>query len=128
MRPKEVYDGAIPSGNSLVAMIFEELAELTGEIFWRKQADRQHLFTASCAEISPADFSFAMNALMKASYPQRELICACASNRIPRELESYMRSAASESTSIIFKSPDNAKLFGRVCTVYRGLPIAEQKR
>lgn len=123
MRPKEVYDGAIPSGNSLVAMIFEELAELTGEIFWRKQADRQHLFTASCAEISPADFSFAMNALMKASYPQRELICACASNRIPRELESYMRSAASESTSIIFKSPDNAKLLAECAPFTADYPL-----
>lgn len=123
LRPKEMYDGAVPSGNSLAAMLFEELAKLTGEIYWREAADKQHQFTASCAEISPADFSFAMTAFMKALYPQQELICAAAESRIPSELSSYIRSADSENTSILFKSPINSKLLAECAPFTADYPV-----
>lgn len=37
-RPKETYDGAIPSGNSAAAMALQALADLTGEVRWREAA------------------------------------------------------------------------------------------
>lgn len=123
-RPKDTYDGAIPSGNSMTAMVFEELAELTGEIYWRNQADKQHEFTASYAEISPADFSFAMTAFMKRLYPQQELICAA--NAIPEELESFMRSAGSDNTSILFKSSQNAELLAMCAPLTESYPVPEK--
>lgn len=34
-RPKETYDGAIPSGNSVAAVVLQTLASLTGELEWQ---------------------------------------------------------------------------------------------
>ena len=51
-RPKETYDGAIPSGNSVAAMVLETLAQLTGEVKWRRSADRQMRFAAGQAALS----------------------------------------------------------------------------
>lgn len=123
-RPKDTYDGAIPSGNSMTARVFEELAELTGEIYWRNQADKQHEFTASYAEMSPADFSFAMTAFMKSLYPQQELICAA--NAIPSELETFMRSAESANTSILFKSGQNTELLAMCAPFTENYPVPEK--
>ena len=65
-RPKEVYDGAIPSGNSAAGMVLETLAQLTGEEKWRAAADRQLRFLAGQAEEYPAGHCFALLAMDKA--------------------------------------------------------------
>ena len=54
VRPKESYDGAIPSGNAVAAMVLEVLAQLTGEQCWRDAADRQHRFLSGQAGQYPA--------------------------------------------------------------------------
>ena len=65
-RPKEVYDGALPSGNSAAGMVLETLAQLTGEAKWRAAADRQMRFLAGQAEEYPAGHCFALLAMDKA--------------------------------------------------------------
>ena len=65
-RPKETYDGAIPSGNSAAGMLLETLAQLTGEEKWRAATDRQLRFLAGQAEEYPAGHCFALLAMDKA--------------------------------------------------------------
>lgn len=65
-RPKETYDGALPSGNSAAGMVLETLAQLTGEAKWRVAADRQLRFLAGQAEEYPAGHCFALLAMDKA--------------------------------------------------------------
>ena len=40
-RPKETYDGAIPSGNSVAALVLQKLAALTGDVQWQAAAVRR---------------------------------------------------------------------------------------
>ena len=43
-RPKETYDGAMPSGNSVAAMVLQTLASLTGERSWQAAADMTEMY------------------------------------------------------------------------------------
>lgn len=75
-RPKELYDGAIPSGNSVAAYGLFQLAKLTGNAELEELAEKQLTYLASNVQDYPAGYSFAMMAFMLALYPSREVVCA----------------------------------------------------
>lgn len=54
LNPKEVYDGAIPSGNSIVAYNFVRLYQLTENEKYRELAEKQIAFLSSQASDYPA--------------------------------------------------------------------------
>lgn len=105
-RPKELYDGAMPSGNSVAAVVLEELAALTGETKWRDRADRQLGFIAGRIGGYAAGSSFALLAAAKRLLPCRELVCA--SESVPGELTEYLRKNPAYELSVIYKSSGNA--------------------
>ena len=57
MNPKETYDGAIPSGNSVMAYNFIRLYQLTEKEKYRKLADKQMDFMSGQADKYPAGHS-----------------------------------------------------------------------
>ena len=68
-RPKEVYDGAVPSGNSVAACALLALERATGETSWRKVAEK--ILDTFSTEISqtPANFTQMLAALDEAMGP-----------------------------------------------------------
>ena len=64
LRPKETYDGAIPSGNSLMAWNLVRLAQLTGGSGYEREAERQLNFLAADAERYPAGYAMFLLALL----------------------------------------------------------------
>lgn len=119
-RPKESYDGAIPSGNSVAAMGLEMLAQLTGEQKWRKAADRQMRFMAGQAEDYPAGHTFALLAMHKALNPERELIVC--SEALPTELKNL----SSDNFSILYKSTENAARLAKCAPFTADYPVPSQ--
>ena len=65
-RPKETWDGAVPSGNSCAALALRQLAEQTQAPRWRQAAERQLRFAAGMAEEHPTAHGFALLALERA--------------------------------------------------------------
>ncbi|MGM9592960.1 MAG: thioredoxin domain-containing protein [Candidatus Onthomonas sp.] len=123
-RPKETYDGAMPSGNSVAAALLEALAALTGETFWREAADRQLRFLAGQAAELPAGHCFGLLVMADRLYPHRELICA--GSRVPDELWDYLRSHPADDLSILFLSKDNAKALADCAPFTASYPIPEE--
>lgn len=74
-RPKEVYDGAIPSGNSVAAYDLVLLARLTGEERYRSRSEKQLDFLAGSMQEYPMGYGFALTALQLAVAPSQELVC-----------------------------------------------------
>lgn len=120
-RPKELYDGAIPSGNSVAAVVFEELAALTGETKWREISDRQLVFIAGRIGRYPAGNSFALLAMAKRLMPGRELVCA--SESVPPELTKYLKENAAYELSILYKSSENAELLAGCAPFTEAYPV-----
>lgn len=74
-RPKEFYDSAIPSGNSVAAYCIIKLAKLTGDPYWEKLAQKQLGAFAVMFDQQPAACTFALKALVQEIYPSEELVC-----------------------------------------------------
>ena len=89
-RPKEMYDGAMPSGNSAAAMALQKLAALTGDVDWQDAARRQMGYCAGESYEYPAGYSFALLAMADAVYPHRELVCTVSggtSEKLRRQID-----------------------------------------
>jgi uncharacterized protein YyaL (SSP411 family) len=76
IRPKELYDGALPSGNSVATLNFLRLARLTGRNELEELAQSQFNAFGSVIEQSPRGYAFMLSAILFASSPTREIIVA----------------------------------------------------
>lgn len=123
-RPKETYDGALPSGNSVAAMVLQRLAMLTGETEWQEAAHRQLRFMVGEITGYPAGSSFALLAMADALYLHRELICAVNGN-VPWELKAYLKENPADELHILIKSADNAALLSQCAPFTRDYPVPE---
>jgi len=123
-RPKETYDGAIPSGNSAAAMVLQRLAALTGEIKWQDAADRQMAFLVSAIGEYPASSCFGVLAMMDALYPHRELVCA-AQDGLPDKLLQYLKENPADDIQVLLKTGDNAETLAQCAPFTQHYPIPE---
>ena len=124
-RPKETYDGAMPSGNSAAAMVLQTLASLTGERSWQAAADRQLLFLAREIGEYPSASCYGVLAIMNALYPRRELVCA-ASDGLPDELKDYLKKHPADDLYVLLKHKENAETLAECASFTKDYPIPEQ--
>lgn len=123
-RPKETYDGAIPSGNSVAAMVLQRLAAMTGETKWQDAADRQMEFLATSVGEYPASSCFGVLAMMDALFAHRELVCATKEG-LPAELENYLAEHPAEDLHVLLKTEANAKLLAQCAPFAQDYPVPE---
>lgn len=76
MRMKELYDGAMPSGNSMAAYVMQRLALMTGDEELRQLADRQIEVFAGDVTRYPNGYAMFMHAVLLAVGPTREIVIA----------------------------------------------------
>lgn len=107
-RPMEVFDGAMPSGNSAAAQLFVSLARLTGEERWRAAAEKQLEFMAGYGAEQPAGMAFALCAMMELIYPTKELVCAAVDEEEPAMLAAVRTKYAPE-LEVLLKTPSSAE-------------------
>lgn len=122
-RPKETYDGAIPSGNSVAAVVLEQLSKLTGEIKWQQLSRRQLSFLAGSIEDYPAGHCMALLAVSQAVYSSSELVCVTAGKTIPEELTSYLRSTPAVNLSVLVKTQENKEELEKAAPFTASYPI-----
>lgn len=112
-RPREIFDSALPSGNSAAAVVFDLLFRYTGDIRMREYRDG--LLSVICAhcEKYPAGSPLALCAVLSAVYPTRELLCASPDETVP-ELLSAVTARYSPELTVILKSPRRAESLARI--------------
>lgn len=72
-RPKETYDGALPSGNSVMAYCLVRLFQITGCETYEKAAERQLEFLSGEAAHYPAGYSLFLTALLFYLHPGKKI-------------------------------------------------------
>lgn len=122
-RPKETYDGAIPSGNSVAALVLERLWKLSGDTKWRDVSQRQLRFLVGEIAEVPAGHSMALLAISQAVYPSSELVCVTAEKHIPEELLSFLRRNPLPNLTLLIKTPGNAEALGKAAPFTNDYPI-----
>jgi len=73
-RPKETYDGALPSGNSIIAYCLVRLSQLTQKEKYEQAAKKQLAFMSSEARYYPAGYSMFLTAMQLYLYPPQKII------------------------------------------------------
>jgi len=76
-RPKEIYDGAIPSGNSVATLNFLRLARLTGRFDLEEKAKLQFATFSQNLQSVPRGQTYFLMALMFAEKPTNEIMIIC---------------------------------------------------
>lgn len=78
LKPKETYDGALPSGNSVMAYCLVRLSQITGEEEYRRLAERQLAFLSGEAGQYPAGHGMFLLALLMHLHPMQKITVAAA--------------------------------------------------
>ena len=123
-RTKEAYDGAMPSGNSIAALVLFRLSRLSGELRWREAADLQLSWLAGAAEGYPAGHSFAMLACLEELWPTAELVITA--QKPPEELRGFLREAPRLGLTVLVKTQENAGTLAALAPFTKDYPIPAQ--
>ncbi len=123
-RTKEAYDGAMPSGNSIAALVLFRLSRLTGEMRWREAADLHLSWLAGAAEGYPAGHSFAMLACLEELWPTAELVITA--QKPPEELRGFLLEAPRLGLTVLVKTQENAGTLAALAPFTKDYPIPAQ--
>ena len=125
-RPKEVYDGAVPSGNSMAAVVIARLAKLTGEEKWRQAQEQQMRFLAGMIEDYPAGHSMSLLALFAEFYSSQELVCVTADDVCPAELRDLLCEKVLSNLTVLLKTGKNEGELAEIASFTVQYPIPEE--
>lgn len=120
-RTKEVYDGALPSGNAVAALVLSRLARLTGEKRWREAADCQFRYLAGAVQDYPAGHGFTLMALLEELWPSAHLICV--DERVPEDLTAFLREKSRPGLTVIVKTGENKTRLTQLIPSLAAYPI-----
>lgn len=123
-RIKEVYDGALPSGNAVAALVLSRLGRLTGEEKWRQATQLQLRYLTGAIRTYPAGHSFTLLTLLEKLWPTAELICAA--QAVPEELKDYLRRQPRQGLAVLVKTPENADALAELAPFTANYPVPEE--
>ncbi len=106
-RPKPIYDGAMPSGNSAAALFLNKLSKLTADEKFGEAAEKQLDFVSKVIAAQPSSHSLSLLALMEAEYSSAELVCVTSENEVPAELTELISKKTADNFSVLLKTPKN---------------------
>ncbi len=113
IRPKEIFDGEIPSGNSGAAALFDLLAGYTGDKKYRDISAKALRYTAGVSRKYYAASPFALCAALSGVYPTREILLALPDENIPESFRAVTAGYAPELT-ITVKTPSQAEKLAQI--------------
>ncbi|CAB1063620.1 Uncharacterized protein YyaL [Olavius sp. associated proteobacterium Delta 1] len=128
VRPKELYDGAIPSANSVALFNLVSLARLTGDPRWENQAQALIRAFGGTVKTQPQAFTFFLCALDFALRPGQEVIITGEPQAgDTRQLLTALNLNFSPNKVAIVKSDQNAERLAKFAGYTDGLQVIEGK-
>lgn len=116
-RPKETYDGALPSGNSVMAYCLVRLSQITQSGEYGQAAGRQLAFMSSEAEHYPAGYSMFLIAQLMYFYPPQKITVVLSEEE--REAESvFTRLPLYADITILERPTEEYRLVNEKTTYY----------
>lgn len=122
-RKKDTYDGAMPSGNAVAALVLSRLGRLTGEQKWRDAAARQFCYLSGVVREYPPGYSFSLLAFAEELWPAGELVCTA--REMPGELFSFLREPAQSGLAVLVKTESNTQRLAKLAPFIADFPVPE---
>ena len=112
-RPSEIYDSAMPSGNSGAAVLFDRLYRLTGRQEMRDLRDKMLLYVCGFSGKYTAGCPFALCALVSAVFPTKQVVFALTDEKLPEAIKTVTAGYSPELT-VLIKTPANAEILHKI--------------
>ncbi|WP_408956173.1 thioredoxin domain-containing protein [Natroniella sp. ANB-PHB2] len=109
-RPKEVYDGAMPSGNSVATLNFLKLAKLTGNNDLEEKVEEQIRYFGSQINKNPTAYSYFLSSILSIQVDNREIVIVADVNQQQEETEdmlNFLRASFNPFTTQVVKGKEN---------------------
>lgn len=126
-RPKEVYDGAIPSGNSVASLNIIKLARLTGNTELEEISYKQIEFLAKFISDYPAGYSFALISLVYELYSSKEIVCITHNNEDIKEFQNIINSKFMANTAVIALNKNEREELSEVTEFIKDYDLKDDK-
>lgn len=126
-RQKEIYDGAIPSANSVAALNGFRLSRLTGKTDWEQQS--LDIFKAFSDQIinAPAGYTFALHAYQVMQSETMEIvICSPEWNSETEQMMQTCREYAPAGSAILLKTPEMAEALNDTAPFVKDYPVQDK--
>jgi uncharacterized protein YyaL (SSP411 family) len=128
VRPKELYDGAIPSANSVALMNLLLLSRLTGNPQWEDRAQAQIRAFAGSVKSQPTAFTYFLCALDFAMRPGEEIVITGDSGaKDTREMLAALNLNFAPNKVAIVKTEQNAEKLHQFAGYTDGLEVVKGK-
>ena len=128
VRPKELYDGAIPSANSVALSNLVTLFRLTGDPRWEDRAQTLIQTFAGTVKSQPQAFTYFLCALDFAMRPGQEVIITGEPRAMDtRQLLAALNHNFTPNKVAIFKTDQNAEQLAKFAGYTDGLQVIEGK-
>lgn len=124
-RPKEVYDGAMPSGNSAAAVALLLLSSLTGEEKWRVRGELQLHFLTGWVKDYPMGYGMALSAISRAVCPSQELICTAKNAEHLADLQGFLRENSLPNLTVLIKTEENQEQLSEISPFTAEYPVPQ---
>ncbi|GKX67126.1 thioredoxin domain-containing protein [Inconstantimicrobium mannanitabidum] len=108
-RPKELYDGAMPSGNSVAAYNLIKLSRFTGQKELEELAEKQLDFITSNLYGGEINHSFYLMAASFALSKSKELVCVVENDNDLENLKVQLRKKPNFNLTVLVKTNKNEK-------------------
>jgi len=106
-RPKELFDGAMPSGNSVAAYNLIKLARITGDAKLEDMAEKQLNFICGSLSSEEINYSFFLIAASFALNPSKELVCLIKDKSDEEKIKDLLSEKQTFNLTIIIKTDEN---------------------
>ncbi|HSR87451.1 MAG TPA: thioredoxin domain-containing protein, partial [Pontiella sp.] len=120
VRPKELYDGAIPSGNSVQLLNLLRMARLTGRFELEQQAGDAVKVFGGVVHKTPSAFTQALIAVQFGAGKSTEIVVVGKrGSAATEEMLDYINSVYNPGKVVVFKDPENDALIRRLAPFTR---------
>ncbi|MTL49473.1 hypothetical protein GMA49_14210, partial [Turicibacter sanguinis] len=126
LRPKELYDGAMPSGNSVAAYNLIRLAKLTGDTLFETEAEKQIQYLAKQVKHYEMNHTFYLIAALFALSDTKELMITVPKQEQIKEILKQLNETPHFNTTLLFKTPENQTQLSKLAPYTKDYPIVDQ--
>ena len=113
VRPKELYDGAIPSANTVMLVNLIRLSRLTGEAAWEARADDLIRAFSGSVKSHPSAYPELLRGVDLSLTPSREVVIA--GDPADEAVQAMIEVAvAAPDTTVMLRTPENAAALARI--------------
>ncbi len=127
MRPRDEYDGAMPSGSACAVMALVSLWQWTGSQRWRDAADAAIAAMLPMAAASPSAHIHLLSALMRRITPDRQIVISAEDGNMEAAVvyqELLKRHAPFDTVFYYDRSEETDKLFAHLSQYKSNAPFA----